>query len=122
MKILDVKKSFKKSNSIKFMQLKFLKKLIMIVKLNNFSIIFNKNPILFKKLIYMFNKKFLYNFYDPIRELPYEKTWKFIYNKIVVFFYIFKKSKPYNFFKYKKYARIKRKISRKIIRNNTIEF
>lgn len=108
-KFYEKKKSLKKTKTIKFLIIKFLRKILIILKLNNLILKIFKKPIFFLELLNLINQPISHKFLNPcdgkfIDETFLKKnTFKFI-------FLIFSKNLTYCKNKLKKKEESKEKL------------
>lgn len=118
-KFFEKKKSFKKNKLVKLLMIKFLRKILILIKLKNLIFFIRNNPINFLELLNTLNQPIVHNFINPINGSLIKDSstndLKFSFN-----FLIFLKNQPYTFLKKRKKGRVKRKILRKIILENNL--
>ena len=120
LKILKVKKALKKSLRLKSLQFIFLKKLLLLIRPSDLNILVIgkfKNLIQFLNILFS-NSKF--SFISPItQKKAYIRDLSYLMRFLRISF-IFTKNFSYK--KFKKLSRLKRKITRKLIKFNNLEF
>jgi hypothetical protein len=119
-KFYEKKKSLKKTKTIKFLLIRFLRKILLISKINNLIFKIKKKPIYFLELLNLLNQRIIHKFLNPCENKFIDETVKPKINPFRFIFFIFLKNISYSKLKLKKKGRIKRKILRKIILNNKL--
>jgi len=108
------RKGAKKSLSVKLLLVRFLRKILIVSRVDSFALIMKGVPLHGLQLFSFLNKPLSHVIRDPITRKPIDETGdeykKFSYQSLH-----FLKPKPYGYQKTRKRGRIKRKIRRKII-------
>lgn len=123
LKFFNYKKSLKKSKSLKIVLIRYLRKLLMLSNINNFTLYVQQTSDQLNKLLQILQKPINHSFTDPLtgqiinEELEVKNKRKQLFNFLYI---IFLKNKPYGIMKTKKTGRLKRKIRRLIIKANRI--
>lgn len=123
LKFFNYKKSLKKSKSLKIVLIRYLRKLLMLSNINNFTLYIQQTSDQLNKLLQILQKPINHSFTDPLtgqiinEELDIRSKRKQLFNFLYI---IFLKNKPYGIMKTKKTGRLKRKIRRLIIKANRI--
>ena len=109
-KFFEKRKCFKKSKIIKFLMIKYFKKLLIITNIYKLFLIIKKIPTHLNELINLFNQTIILNINNEKKKI-----------KSPIFSYIFfLENKNYNKNKLKKKGRVKRKIIKKLTYKNKI--
>ena len=119
-KFYEKKKSLKKTKAIKFLAIKFLRKILLILKINNLIFKILKKPIFFLELLTVLNQPISHKFNNPCENKFVDETTSLRPNAWRFIFFIFSKNTSFSKLKLKKRGRIKRKILRKIILTNKL--
>jgi hypothetical protein len=119
-KFYEKKKSLKKTKTIKFLLIKFLRKILIILKITNLIFKIKKKPIYFLELLNLLNQPISHKFINPCDTKFIDETTKIKKNLFRFIFFIFSKNTSFSKLKLKKKGRIKRKILRKIILTNKL--
>jgi hypothetical protein len=119
LKFFKHQKSLKKNKSLKFLLVKFLRKLIIVSKIDNMIVFLKKTPTLVSEVF-----KFLINplpspFFDPISNQTILEDDKSSYRININYIY-FLKTISYTSMKKRQKGRLKRKIAKKVISKNRI--
>jgi hypothetical protein len=124
LKFFNYKKSLKKSKSLKIILIRYLRKLLLLSKINNFTLYIQQTSDQLNKLLQILQKPINHPFTDPLTGQVINEEVEFDKNKKKQFFnflyIVFLKNKPYGIMKTKKTGRLKRKIRRLIIKANRI--
>ena len=116
---LKKRKSYKKNRVITSLIIKFIRKLLIITKINSFNLILKKSPYLLTEILNRLTKPLSHPFLNPFTGLYVDETLK-VENHFNINFILFKKINKFAKQKEKKKGRIKRKILRQIVRKNKI--
>jgi hypothetical protein len=118
-KYFNKKKLYKKSKVIRTLQIKYLRKIFLLLHLPNTILFIKKTPLFLLEILNLFNQEIPHKFNEPVtnREIFDNKP-----NRLLTVFkyFIFLSNHSYIKFKEKKKGRVKRKITRKIVMRNTI--
>ena len=118
-KFFEKKKSFKKNKIIKLLIAKYLRKIFLLTKIRNTSLIIKNNPTFLLEMITFLNSPIPHKFMDPVtEEIIEELTPNFTWIKFLYF--IFLENSSFSNNKTKKIGRIKRKITRKLVITNRV--
>jgi hypothetical protein len=111
-------RSFRKSKQLYNLLINFFRKLVLYVGVKKLSILVKFVPKYFSELLSMFVRKNVNSYYHPFSNLLIdENSTK---SPFTITNLIFINTKPYGFFRKKKKGVVKRKISRKVYKNNMI--
>lgn len=118
-KFFEKKKSFKKNKTIKLLMAKFMRKLFIISKIKETSLIVKKTPLFLIEFLTLLNTPIIHKFPDPIEKKTIEEKDS---NKGIIKFiyFIFLQNIDFSLNKGPQKGRVKRKILRKIIINNKL--
>ena len=121
-KFFEKKKVLKKNKMIKLLMIKYFRKLLIVMKIKKLNLIVKKNPIFLPEMLNLFNQPILITIKpDKVEdEMDEKKIKKLTFNAPAFKHYIFLENKSYVLNKLKKKGRIKRKITKKIIKQNKI--
>jgi hypothetical protein len=113
------KKSIKKNKSMKLLMARFLRKLLIVIRLRNIILRIRGIPLYLEIMLAMLFKPLSHLFPDPftgqeVDEILGEKT-TLNFSAIV-----FSRFKPFGYQKEKKMGRVKRKIRRKLVKLNAV--
>lgn len=119
LKFFKHQKSLKKNKSLKFLLVKFLRKLIIVSKIDNLIVFLKKTPTLVSEVF-----RFLINplpspFLDPITNRTILEEGRSSYRINISYIY-FLKTISYTSMKQRQRGRLKRKITKKVISKNRI--
>lgn len=121
LKFFSFKKSLKKSKSLKLLLMRYLRKLLILSRINNFNLYIKQTSDQLNKLIQTLQKPLNHSFTDPLTGLVIDeessKTPRELFNFIYI---IFLKNKPFGTMKLKNSGRLKRRIRRRITNMNRI--
>jgi hypothetical protein len=118
-KYFDFKKSLKKKKLLKLLLLKYLRKLFLILKINQFNLFIKSAGFFLNEFLTLLTQPSEKTFLNPLTKKTITDDRKLI--KTFNFSYIFfLNTKNYSFLKLKKKGRVKRKIQRRLIKLNTI--
>lgn len=123
LKFFNYKKSLKKSKSLKIILIRYLRKLLLLSRVNNFTLYVQQTSDQLNKLLQILQKPINHAFTDPLtgqlinEEIDNAGKKRQLFNFLYI---VFLKNKPYGVMKTKKTGRLKRKIRRLIIKANRI--
>lgn len=118
-KFFEKKKSLKKTKTFKMLTAKYLRKLYLLNRIKYNIFIIKKNPVFFLEILNFLHSPIIHKFNAPyIDGLVEEK--KSNNTLIKVLYFVFIKNKDFSKNKYKKKGRIKRKITRKLVLENSV--
>lgn len=118
-KFFEKRKAFKKNKTIKILMAKYFRKLFIILKIKNLSLIVKKIPVSFSEILTFLNSPIVHKFLNPIENKIIEENDKsplfinFLY-------FLFLENKNFSKNKMPQKGRIKRKILRKLTFDNKI--
>jgi hypothetical protein len=118
-KYFNHKRSLKKNKSMKLLIMRFLRKLLLILKLKTVILHSKGLPLFFEILINMLYQPIAHPFLNPLTK----KTITEVKNKprdLKISEVTFTNSKPYGSMKLKKRGRIKRKVRRRVMKANWV--
>jgi len=119
LKFFKNKKSFKKNKLIKILLIKYLRKLLIVSEIKDIFLYVKKTPVFFTELLKTLTTPVICPFIHPQTGKMYDDIKL---NSNVLFpnikYLIFSKTKAYGYMKGPKKGRLKRKITRRIIRMN----
>lgn len=118
-KFFEKKKSFKKNKLVKFLMIKFLKKILIILNLKYLIFFIKQNPINLLELLNTLYQPIAHSFFNPLKNVFIEDNVSYGLKSRFLFF-IFMKNESYSKLKKRKPGRVKRKILRKIILTNKL--
>ena len=119
LKYFNHKRALKKNKSMKLLMMRFLRKLLLILKLKNIVLHSKGLPLFFETLINMLYQPIAHPFQNPLTS----KTITEVKNKprdLKISELVFTHSKPYGFMKLKKKGRVKRKVRRRVMKANWV--
>lgn len=119
LKFFKYKKSLKKTKTFKFLLVKFFRKLLITTNMQRFVLFFKRSPVLLNEVIRFLTQPLIAPFYDPVRDRTVLEDENKPYLLQVHYIY-FLKSVSYTKMKNKQKGRLKRKITKKIVRKNRI--
>lgn len=120
LKFFEKKKSLKKNKNLKLLCAKYLRKLYLLNKIKSNIFIIKNNPVYLLEMLNIMHSPIIHKFGNPFDEgnLIEEKDLK---RKLIkVFYFIFLRNQDFSKNKIKKKGRIKRKITRKLVLENSI--
>jgi len=119
LKFFNNQKSLKKTKTFKFLLVKLLRKLLIVSGIRQFVIFFKRPPILLAEVFRFLTSPLITPFYDPVQDKTcIEDDRK--YTRFSFKYFFFLKTVSYTTMKGKQKGRLKRKISKKIIKRNRI--
>lgn len=118
-KFFEKKKSLKKKKNIKLLIAKFLRKLYLISKVKYNILIIKKNPVYLIEFLTLLNSPIIHKFINPFGDKIIEEK-KNQKPSFKILYFIFFKNQTFVFNKQRKKGRIKRKIFRKIVLENSL--
>lgn len=113
------KKSFKKNKTVKLLIAKYVRKIYLICRIKNSTLVVRKNPLLLLEIINFFNAPIAHKFIDPVENRVIEETDR-DYAWIKFLRFIFIENKDFSNNRKPQKGRIKRKILRKLVFENKI--
>lgn len=119
LKYFQKRKCLKKGRNIRVLMAKYLRKLLILSKINNLVLWVKSTPLFLPELLTVLNTPILHKFNNPFTGEEFQESernassFRFLY-----FFFI--KTVNYGKFKQRRKGRIKRKITRKLYRKNKI--
>ena len=119
LKYFNHKRALKKNKSMKLLMMRFLRKLLLILRLKNIVLHSKGLPLFFETLINMLYQPIAHPFQNPLTK----KTITEAKNKprdLKISELTFTHSKPYGSMKFKKRGRIKRKVRRRVMKANWV--
>lgn len=119
LKYFGRRKSLKKTKTMKFLLMRFLRKVLILLKLRNIVLHFKGVPVLLESLLQMLYQPIAHPLKDPFRELEVIESVKQRY-VLKISELIFTSPKPFGYLKPRKKGRIKRKIRRRIMRSTFV--
>lgn len=119
LKFFEKKKSLKKKKTFKLLLARYLRKLFLIVRFPYNIFLFKKIPTFFIEVLNVLNATIIHKFNNPVTNKPVQEV-KRSFNLLNIAYFIFFKSIDFTKNKIKKKGRIKRKVSRKLILENSI--
>lgn len=121
LKFYNYKKSLKKSKSLKLVLMRYLRKLLIVTRINNFQLCVKQTSDHLNKLIQTLQKQLNHVFIDPLTgktvDEERQKTPHIFFNFVYIVFF---KNQPYGKMKIKNSGRLKRKIRRRVMKINRI--
>ena len=119
LKFFNKKRALKKNRVFRFLLVRFFRKLLITANIKNMALVFKRTP---RDLLEIF--RFLCSplkapFFNPVTQKVIEET-RHKYHKLNIRYLYFLKSISYTSMKYRKKGRVKRKISRKVIKKNKL--
>jgi hypothetical protein len=119
LKYFNKKKSFKKNKTLKILMAKYIRKMLLLVKIKNLILITKQNPTFLIDFLALLNTQIVHKFFDPIsKELFEDKSSTS--TRIKFLYFVFLKNINFNNQKKPQMGRIKRKITRKLILRNAL--
>ena len=119
LKYFGRQKALKKTKTLKFLLMKFLRKLLVILKLKYVVLHFRGTPVLIDLLLQVLYQPISHPMRDPLTGRFIDETDNWIQN-LKISEVMFSRPKPFGYLKTRKKGRIKRKIRRKIIRSSNV--
>lgn len=121
LKFFNYKKSLKKTKSLKLILMRYLRKLLIVSRINNFNLYVKKTSDQLGRLLQILQKPLNHSFIDPLTNKTIDEESPQCPKTLFNFIYmIFLKNKPYGQMKIKNEGRLKRKIRRRVIKLNRI--
>lgn len=119
LKYFEKKKSLKKNKSLKILLARYIRKLYLLVKFKHTLFFIRSIPSYLAELVNTLNTPIIHKFLTPFSDKFFEDslTKKSIFN---INYFIFLKNVDFSNNKIRKKGRIKRKITRKIVMENSI--
>lgn len=119
LKFFKYQKSLKKNKSLKFLLVKFLRKLLLVSKVNDLTVFIKRTPALVSEVFKFLLSPLPAPFNDPITNQQVFEEGSQIYSLRIWYLY-FMKTVSYTSMKGRQKGRVKRKIARKVISKNRI--
>jgi hypothetical protein len=119
LKYFQGRKAIKKNKAMKLLMIRFLRKILILLRLRNIVLMVRGVPLYLELLLSMLFKPLSHLFIDPFTgELidEIQKTKNYLNFSTV----IFTRPKPFGYQKTKKRGRVKRKIRRKLVKVNSV--
>jgi hypothetical protein len=119
LKYFNYKRSLKKNKAMKLLVMRFLRKLLLVLKLKNLTLYAKGLPLFFQPLLQMLYRSIAHPFMNPLTKTlitEIKKKPRDLNITEVIFTY----SKPHGPIKLKKRGRIKRKVRRRIMKANRV--
>ena len=119
LKYFNYQKSLKKTKSFKFLLAKFLRKILIVSGIRNMTLFLKRPPVLLAELFRFLTRPIISPFFDPINnKVVIEDDDNYTTFNFKYFFFI--RSVSFTSMKRKQKGRLKRKVSKKIIKRNRI--
>jgi len=119
LKFFNNQKSLKKTKTFKFLLVKLLRKILVVSGIRHFMIFFKRAPILLAEVFRFLTSPLITPFHDPVQNRTIvEDDRQYVRFSFKYFFFL--KTVSYTTMKGKQKGRLKRKISKKIIKRNNI--
>jgi hypothetical protein len=119
LKFFKHQKALKKNKALKFLLVKFLRKLLLVSKINDLTIFIKRPPVLLTEVFKFLLSPLPSPFHDPISNLEVFEEGSQVYF-FRVWYLFFLKTVSYTSMKQKQKGRLKRKITKKVISKNRI--
>lgn len=119
-KFFEKKKSLKNNKSFKILAARYLRKLYLFIKIKYSIFHVKKTPACLLEFLSSLNSPIIHKFYDPFTNKLIEEKLSFKKPLINVSYFIFSKNIDFSNNKIQKKGRVKRKITRKLILENSI--
>lgn len=121
LKFLNRRKSYKKNRVLCLVMAQYIRKVILLMRLKRFDVVIRRSPYMLNEIFSGMFRPLVHSFKDPVTGRVIDendkKRRKFRFR---LRFLIFEHNKPYGYMKQKLKGRLKRKVWRKIIRQNKI--
>ena len=114
-----LKKSLKKKNKIKILSTRFLRKLLLLLEITLVSVRVRGLPFGFGQYLRQLYTPVIHNFLNPFSNLILNDTFS-SKTQVQVISFLLKKGAPITQLKTRRRGRIKRKVLRKLIHNNSL--
>lgn len=115
------KKSFKKNKIIKYLMMKYLRKLLITASLKHVHLVINRTPVMINELLTTLTSPIVAPFVHPFTNRLYDDVQRNSRsNPFFLSVIEFKRFKSYTLMKGPRKGRLKRKIMRRIVRSNRI--
>ena len=118
LKLLKKDKKFKKTKTIRYVLLRHLRKLLLVLKQTRLFLINKASPLFINELIYFLNQPLPIKFYNPILTSYIDDST--MYTPLTYIGLMFCKTQSYTQQKKKKFRFLKRKVKRRIVLQNKI--
>jgi hypothetical protein len=119
LKYFNHKKSLKKNKSMRLLMMRFLRKLLIVIKLKSAHVHVKGIPLFLDTLLNMLFQPLTHPVKDPFTDAIIDETLD-VQRNIKVTGITFIHPKPYGFHKQKKKGRVKRKIRRRVMKANRV--
>jgi len=119
LKFFKYQKALKKNKSLKFLIVKFLRKLLIVSKVNDLTIFLKRMPVLVSEVFKFLLSPLPAPFQDPITHQQILEEGSGIHSFRIWYLY-FMKTVSYTSMKGRQKGRVKRKIAKKVISKNRI--
>lgn len=119
LKFFKNKKSLRKNKALRFLMVKYLRKLLILANLKNIYFYVRKTPVLFQELLHLLLQPLIKPITDPVTGHIINETPDSFFDLNVIAL-IFSNSKSFATQKTRKKGRIKRKIRRRLFRLNNV--
>jgi hypothetical protein len=119
-KFFEKKKSLKKNKSFKILAARYLRKLYLFIKIKYSIFHIKKTPAMLVEFLSSLNSPIIHKFSDPFTNKIIEEKPLLSKPLINVVYFIFSKNIDFSSNKIRKKGRLKRKITRKLILENSI--
>ena len=119
LKFFHFKRSLKKNKLFRFLLVRFFRKLLLVSGIQNVVIYFKKTPVYITETFRFLTGPLPAPFFDPINQERVTETWSNARSFKIHYLY-FLRSVSFTNMKAPQKGRLKRKIARKIIKNNKI--
>ena len=119
LKYFQNRKSLKKNKAMRLLMARFLRKVLIILKLKRVVVYIRGIPLFFELFLNMLYKPLSHVFVNPLTGVEVDETLK---NHLTLNIYkvFFNKVKPFGYQKTRKKGRVKRKIRRKLVKLNKV--
>ena len=119
LKFFEKKKSLKKKKTFKLLLARYLRKLYLIVRFPYSVFLFKKTPTALPEILNIMNSHIIHKFNNPVNDKPVHEV-KYSHNLLNILYFVFFKNTDFSKNKIKKKGRVKRKITRKLVLENSI--
>lgn len=119
-KFFEKKKSLKNNKSLKILAAKYLRKLYLFIKIKYSIFHIKKAPAALLEFLSSLNSPIIHKFYDPFTNKLIEEKSSFKKPLVNASYFIFSKNIDFSDNKVQKKGRVKRKVTRKLILENSI--
>ena len=118
-KFFEKKKSLKRAKTIKILMAKYFRKLLLISRVYNLILIVKKIPAFLPEIVNFLNQPIAHKFIDPLEHRIIDENEENT-KRIKFFYFIFLHNRSFVKNKIRQSGRIKRKIRRKLILENSV--